>query len=53
MTVVVVAAVPCATTVIVTLELVDPVYVVFPELKVAETEWVPAEAKLVVRSVAV
>ena len=37
-TVVVVAAVPCATTVIVTLELVDPMYVVFPELKVAETE---------------
>ena len=37
-TVVVVAAVPCATTVTVTLELVDPMYVVFPELKIAETE---------------
>jgi hypothetical protein len=44
-TAVVVAAVPCATTVIVTLELVDPMYVVFPELKTAETECVPAEAK--------
>jgi hypothetical protein len=38
LTEVVVAAVPCACTVTVRLELVDPVYVAFPELKVAETE---------------
>jgi hypothetical protein len=53
LTAVVVAAVPCATTVIVTLELVDPMYVVFPELKIAETECVPEEPKLVVGSAAV
>jgi hypothetical protein len=49
LTAVVVGAVPCADTVTVTLELVDPIYVVFPELNVAETEWVPEEAKPVVR----
>src|SRR5450631_2374292 len=53
LTAVVVAAVPCATTVIVTLELVDPIYVVFPELKTAETECVPEEPKLVGGSAAV
>src|SRR3984885_15556050 len=53
LTVVVVTAEPCATTVTVRLELVDPVYVAFAELKVAETEWVPAEPKLVAGSAAV